>query len=381
MSQPGIVPRVPETKTTVTFTPRESERNALFSSPTDIAQSAVDGALFVCDKDNHCLRMIAPGNTVWAVGPITTFCGDKESASGHVDDTGTVARFNQPFGLAFDAAGDLFVADTYNHCIRKVTAAGVVTTFVGTTGTTSGHVDDTGTAARFNWPVGLAFDTAGVLYVADNANNCIRKVTAAGVVTTFVGTTGTTSGHVDDTGTAARFDGPCGLAFDASGNLFVSETSNNCIRKVTAAGVVTTFVGTTGTTSGHVDDTGTAARFFFPQGLVFDATGNLYVSDTNNNCIRKVTPAGVVTTFVGTATGTFSGHVDDTGTAARFWYPRGLVIDGDGNLTLCDSDNHCIRKIDVRSRKVSTYAGTSTTFSGHVDSPDPIPTALVLEVG
>jgi len=325
---------------------------ARFYYPYSIIAIGTD--LYVCDASNHCIRKVT------AAGVVTTFAGTTGTTSGHVDDTGTAARFYYPRGII--AIGtDLYVCEGSNHCIRKITSAGVVTTFAGTTGATYGHVDDTGTAARFYTPWGItAIGTD--LYVCDSNNHCIRKVTSAGAVTTFAGTTGTTSGHVDDTGTAARFNTPRGITAIGT-DLYVCDSYNHCIRKVTSAGVVTTFAGTTGTTSGHVDGTGTAARFYYPYGIIAIGT-DLYVCDSNNHCIRKVTSAGVVTTFAGT-TGTTYGHVDGTGTAARFYTPRGIAAIG-SDLYVCDSYNHCIRKVTTPSAAVTTFSGKAG-FSGHVD--------------
>jgi len=190
------------------------------------------------------------------------------------------------------------VADQSNSTIRKITSAGVVTTFAGTAGV-FGSADGTGAAASFNYPFGIAVDASGNVYVADQNNSAIRKITSAGVVTTFAGTAGV-SGSADGTGTAASFNYPLGIAVDASGNVYVADQNNSTIRKITSAGVVTTFAGTAGV-SGSADGTGAAASFYYPTGIAVDASGNVYVADTYNSTIRKITSAGVVTTFAGTA--------------------------------------------------------------------------------
>ncbi|MFA5388029.1 MAG: LamG-like jellyroll fold domain-containing protein [Candidatus Paceibacterota bacterium] len=361
LTRPTFRPTIKCTMPPMTINGQWLANDARFNSPTGLAFDSA-GNLFVADQSNNCIRKITP------TGVVTTFAGTTGTTSGHVDDTGTAARFNNPAGLAFDSSGDLFVADYSNHCIRKITPSGVVTTFAGTTGTTSGHVDDTGTAARFYSPANLTFDASGDLFVADSANHCIRKITPAGVVTTFVGTTGTTSGHVDDTGTAARFNYPWSLAFDNAGDLFVADALNDCIRKITPAGVVTTFVGTTGTTSGLVDDIGTNSRFYRPRSLALDSLGNIFVADAWNNNIRKITPAGVVTTFAGNIHWgpSYSGHVDSIGTSARFYVPYGLSFDASGRLFIADSGNNCIRKITTTSAVTTPY-GTKYKEAGHVD--------------
>jgi sugar lactone lactonase YvrE len=161
-----------------------------------------------------------------------------------------------------------------------------------------GSADGTGSAARFNYPDGVASDSSGNLYVADTGNNTIRKITPAGVVTTLAGTPGII-GSADGTGSHAQFNGPWSVAVDGSGNVYVADTGNNTIRKITSAGVVTTLAGTAGVT-GSADGTGGAASFSAPSGVAADSSGNVYVADTNNFTIRKITPAGVVSTLAGT---------------------------------------------------------------------------------
>ncbi|MGA2866577.1 MAG: immunoglobulin domain-containing protein [Verrucomicrobiota bacterium] len=173
--------------------------------------------------------------------------------------------------MALDSAANVYVADSGNHTIRKVTPGGVVTTLAGL-------------AARFNWPCGVAVDSAGNVYVADNLNNTIRKVTPGGEVTTLAGLAGS-SGGADGPGSAARFGGPCGLAVDSAGNVYVADSGNDTIRKVTAGGEVTTLAGLAGS-SGSADSTASAARFALPEGLAVDSAGNVYVADTGNNTIR-----------------------------------------------------------------------------------------------
>ena len=177
---------------------------------------------------------------------------------GSADGTGSAARFNDPDGVAVDGAGNVYVADTFNDTIRKITPAGVVTTLAGSPGQV-GSADGTGSAARFNDPEGVAVDAAGNVYVADTRNDTIRKITPAGVVTTLAGSPGQ-AGSADGTGSAARFDFPNGVAVDGAGNVYVADAGNDTIRKITPAGVVTTLAGTAGQ-SGSADGTGSAARF------------------------------------------------------------------------------------------------------------------------
>lgn len=291
---------------------------------------AVDttGNVYVSDSNNNKIRKIT------SAGVVTTLAGS--GTAGYADGTGAAAQFDFPTAIGVDPSGNVYVGDSNNQRIRKVTPAGVVTTLAGSS--TSGYIDDTGALARFNYPNGLTVDANGNVYVSDSANNLIRKVTPAGVVTTVAGAT--TAGYVDATGTAARFNNPNGIAVDASGNLYVADRNNGRIRKITPAGVVTTVAG--GALSTYVDGTGTAAGFNDPAGVTVDASGTLYVADKNNNMIRQISPAGVVTTLAG-ALG--SGSVDGTGTAARFHAPFGLAVDSTGTVYVADTWNNMIRKI------------------------------------
>jgi sugar lactone lactonase YvrE len=280
-----------------------------------------------------------------------TFLAGSPGEPGSADGTGTAAGFNQPYGLAIDSSGNVYLADKKNATIRKVTSAGVVTTLAGSTNTV-GTANGTGSAAQFNQPSGVAVDSTGNVYVADTANNTIRKITSAGAVTTLAGTGGT-SGSTDGTGPAGLFSSPYGVAVDGSGNVYVTDFVNDEIRKVTSAGVVTTIAGSPAA-AGTTDGTGSAARFSQPLGIAVDSSGNLYVTDSGNNTIRKVTPAGAVTTIAGSPG--IEGSSDGTGSKALFHGPRGIAIDATGNLFVADGENCTIRKI--------TPAGVVTTLAG-----------------
>ena len=206
---------------------------------------------------------------------------------GSADGTGAAASFSDPDGLVLDAFGNLYVTDMSNCNIRKITPAGVVTTLAGQAGACS-HADGTGTAARFNDPLGIGIDKSGNLYVADGQNYTIRKITSFGIVTTLAGQAGK-QGSADGTGTAAAFSTPFGIAVDASGNLYVADYGNHTIRKITPAGVVTTLAGQAGN-PGNADGRGAVARFFYPAGLAIAPDGTMYVADEFNSTIRKIGP-------------------------------------------------------------------------------------------
>ena len=279
--------------------------------------------------------------------------GGNNIYKGLTDGTGSAARFCTPWGVAVDSAGNIYVADMNNYTIRKVSNAGVVTKIAGAF-FLIGSADGTGSAARFNNPYGLAVDNVGNIYVADGGNSTIRKITNAGVVTTLAGSPGV-SGSVDGTGSAARFNSPYGgLAADQSGNLFFSDYNNNTIRKITSGGVVTTVAGLPGVT-GSIDGIGSAARFNGPAGIAADSAGNVYVVDYGNSTVRKITSSGVVTTLAGAAG--MVGSADGIGALARFNYPYGIAVDSSGNVYVSDKGNHTIRKI-TSSGTVTTLAGT-----------------------
>jgi len=303
---------------------------ARFSSPYGIAADTT-GNIFVADTDNSIIRKVT------SAGVVTTLAG-LAGSSGGTDGTGSAARFTLPNGVAVDTAGNVFVADTQTATIRKITSAGVVTTLAGTTYLT-GSADGTGSVASFNLPFGITVDTSGNLFVVDTYNNTIRKVTSAGVVTTLAGTAGS-SGSTDGTGSAARFNNPYGITADTAGNLFVADTGNNTIRKVTSTGVVTTLAGLAGS-SGSTNGTGSSARFSSPYGISVDTLGNIFVTDRGSNTIRKVTSAGVVTTLAGLVGS--SGSTDGVGSAARFSQPAGITVDTAGKLFVADTGNSTIR--------------------------------------
>lgn len=288
--------------------------------------------------------------TIYVPYACTNFAG-LPGVLGNSDGAGTAARFNAPAGIATDANGNVFVADRSNETIRKITPAGSVSTFAGLAGV-SGSADGNGSVARFNQPAGVAIDGAGNVYVADKLNDTIRMITPSGEVTTLAGKAGV-SGSSDGIGSAARFNQPRGIALDSATNLYIGDLGNNTVRKVTLAGVVTTIAGKAGS-SGTNDGNGSSARFNEPYGVVVDTLTNIYVADADNSTIRKVTPVGRVTTFAGSAME--AGNADGVGASARFNFPIGLAIDSAGNIYVADYSNENIRKITTNG-VVTTLAG------------------------
>jgi sugar lactone lactonase YvrE len=290
-------------------------------------------------------------------GTISTLAGG--TRSGSANGTGTTGQFDVPTGVTSDAAGNIYVADTFNQTIRKITPAGVTTTLAGSA-PNEGSVDGNGAAARFFFPAGVAADSAGNLFVTDGKNT-IRKVSPSGAVSTFAGTAGTT-GSADGTGAAASFKNPNGIAVDGAGNIVVADSFNQTVRRISPTGVVTTLAGSAGAV-GSADGNGAAARFNFLHGVAVDDAGNVYVSDRGNHLIRKISPSGDVSTIAG-APGT-AGSTDGVGAAARFDNPTGIAVDAGGNVYVSDSGNHTIRRIDSNGI-VTTLAG-AVKVSGFVD--------------
>ena len=309
---------------------------------------AVDptGNVFIEDWSNNLIYKLTPS------GNLLIFAG--HASAGWDDGLGTAASFDQPDGIVSDAAGNLYVSDQLSHLIRKITPGGLVTTIAGTP-YSPGAINGTGSAAMFNSPRGLAVDAAGNIYVADQANNLIRKVTAAGVVTTYAGSgaAGSANGPV----LSATFNTPTGVGLDVSGNLYVAEAGNNMIRKITPAGIVTTF----------------ATGFNFPRELRADGTGNVYVADQQSNTIKRISPSGAVTTVAGTG-GT--GATNGNGNIATFNGPLGLALDGKGNLFVGETGNNDVRKIVISGYTIDKLLPAGLVFDPKTGTITGTPTAL-----
>jgi sugar lactone lactonase YvrE len=316
----------------------------LGTGPTGVAVDKV-GNIYVASDSDSTIRKISSD------GVVAILAGDPVSY-GSADGTGAAAQFYQPHAIAVDSTGTAFVADSGNNTIRKITPAGDVTTLAGTPGV-YGSADGTGAAAQFNFPTGLALDSAGNIYVADFGNYAIRKVTSNGVVTTLAGTAGV-YGSSNGTGTAALFKWPAGVAVDNGGNIYVADEADDTIRKITPGGVVTTLAGISGV-NGWRDGAGTTAQFSGPTGVAVNSDGTVYAADNNNSTIREISPAGVVTTLAGMAA--IVGTKDGSSTTAQFSNPTGVTVDSGHNVYVADQLNATIRKI-AAAGQVTTLAGT-----------------------
>ncbi|MBL7990637.1 MAG: IPT/TIG domain-containing protein, partial [Candidatus Kapabacteria bacterium] len=324
---------------------------ASFNSPRGVT---VDGAgnVYVADRFNNAIRKIDPA------GVVTTLAGS--AASGNTDATGVLARFNDPTGITVDALGNVYVGDRFNHRIRRITPAGVVTTIAGSS---AGFADNVGAAAQFDNPIGVAVNPAGtILYVADYNNHRIRQVIiATGVVTTLAGSG--TGGFADGFGVAAQFNLPTSVGVESStGNVYVADSQNFRIRKINiGTGEVTTIAGSA--ISGTADGTGAAAQFINPIGCSIDGSGNIYTTDVSR--VRRITPDGVVTRIAGST----PGFADGAPLTAQFNVTRGVAIDNQGNIYVGDEGNNRIRKIIpaptiTNLSPVTAASGATVTITG-----------------
>ena len=302
---------------------------AQFNWPCGVA-ARPDGGAFVSDYLGDRLRAVSAG------GAATTFAGS--GAAGYQDGQGTAAQFTGPNQVARDADGNLYVADAGNNLIRKVTPGGLVSTFAGTgeEGASDGHCSD----ATFNYPTGVAVSPAtGNVVVVDKRNHRIRVIVLPEkVVYTLAGST---AGFADGAGPAAQFNDPYHVACDTAGDVYVADSGNQRVRKVTIADRAATTLAGDGT-PGHQDGVGAQARFHQPSGVAVDGGGNVIVTDDGGHRVRMLTPAGVTSTLAGDGT---AGAAEGQGAAAQFNHPRGVAVDAAGNLLVCDASNRRVRRV------------------------------------
>jgi sugar lactone lactonase YvrE len=292
-----------------------------------------NGNYYISDPNNSRIRKMTSDGTV------STYTGS--AGFGNTNGNLTTAKFGSPYDVAFDNLGNMYVSDLAMNNIRKIAPDGTVTNFAGDIAGNHGLTDATGAAARFNSPMGLAVDANNNVFVVDDGNSSIRKITSAGVVTTLAGIGST--GSADGTGAAASFNSPYSIAIDGSGNLYVTDAGNFKIRRITQAGVVTTFAGSGNT--GIADGPAATASFTSPAGITIDATGNFWVTDRIHGRIRMISPAGIVYTLAGNG---LDASIDGVGYFSSFSNPLGIDADAGGVLIVVDNATNKIRKITVQ---------------------------------
>lgn len=300
---------------------------ARFNHPAAMVIDA-EGNIYVSDQDNHSIRKITPA------GVVSTFAGTGKA--GFDNGMRVTASFRHPYGLAIDRKGNMYVGDVGNHCIRKIAPDGKVSTLAGGR---KGFSDRKGDLAMFNHPYGVAVDSKNNVYVADSYNNRIRKIKPDGSTSTLAGNG--RDGFIDGRALRAEFYVPIGIVIDEAGNVYVGDEGNSSIRKVTTDGFVTTLAGNGKFSFG--DGVGRGATFNAPGGIALDKHGNLYVADYLNNAIRRVSVSGQVHTIAGSAD---KGFADGHPSQAKFHYPFGIAVDAAGLVYVGDQYNHRIRKID-----------------------------------
>jgi hypothetical protein len=304
---------------------------AKFNSPRGIAIDGLDN-LYVADAGNQRIRRVS------ANGVVTTFAGS--GVAGFLDGDPATAKFNSPYDVAYDLINNyLYVADRLNHCIRRLSSTGYVTTAAGIPGS-PGYVDAPGLSARFDGPTGVAVEgELASVYIADANNHCIREFNYLEVVSTFAGSN--VAGQQDGNGTGAKFSSPADIEWDSTGNLYVTDKVNHNIRKISPSGEVTTVAGSG--IAGYTDAQGALAAFNEPVGISANA-GSLMVADLQNQRIRGISNSGLVTTIAGDGT---QGWGDGSGATAKFKNPSAIVRDSNGDFYVADTGNHLIRKIVI----------------------------------
>lgn len=322
------------------------------------------GNIYIADGQAHNIRKITPA------GVVTTLAGSA-GYSGFTNGTGTSATFWHPVGLAANASGNIYVADEDNNAIRMITPGGVVTTLAGTG--SAGSSDGSAGSATFYYPCGVAVDGSGNVYVADYNNNKIRKI-SNGVVSTFAGSG--SAGSTDGTGTGATFNHPFSVGVDAAGNVYVTDRSGQKIRKITPGGVVTTLAGSG--TAGYADGTGSSAMFNSPTNLTVDQSGNVYVTDETNQRIRMVSPAGVVTTVAGTGS---VGSTNGAASSATFNNPFAIAVNASDNVYVGDAGSGLIRQIVFSAFSVSPSLPAGLVLNNMTGTISGTPTAATVATG
>jgi sugar lactone lactonase YvrE len=349
VTPPGIISTVAGNGTAGFKGDGSAATAASLDLPSGVAVDSA-GNLYISDSNNNRIRKVT------AAGIISTIAGN--GTAGYNGEGAAVnTQMNFPVGVALDTAGNLYIADPENRRLRKLTPAGIISTLAGDGTAGFGGDGASATSAVLAFPLGVALDSSGNVFIADYDNNRVRKVTPFGLITTVAGTGSPGFSGDEGPAIAAKLFKPYGLAVDSGGNLFIADSYNQRVRKVSPAGVISTFAGNG--RNAFAGDGGPATQAqFYPFGIGLNSAGNLYIADWSNNRIRRVTPAGVITTVAGSATKGFFGD-GGPATAARLSGPYDVTVDGSGNLYIADTGNNRIRKV-TSAGVISTVAGNNT---------------------
>ena len=344
--------------------------SATLASPAAVS---VDGAgnVYIVDSGNNSIRKVSTN------GVISNFAGNGSCGSSYCGDGGaaTNAALSNPFGIAIDASGNLYIGDYGNSAVRKVSTNGIITTFAGNGG--SGNSGDGGPAtnATLTEPAGLATDNNGNLYIADVFNNVIRKVNSLGIISTVAGNG--TNGYSGDgsAATAAKLSQPAFAMADAIGNIYIADANNNVIRKVNTNGIISTVAGNGNAFYSGDGGPAISASLDTPSGVAFDASGNLYIVDDLNHRVRKVNSSGIISTYAGAG---IPGYTGDGGPAlnADFSFPWGITISTAGNIYIADQGNNVIRKINGSTLSINQIDNINNQITIY---PNPTSTNFVIE--
>ena len=317
--------------------------SAQLTSPWGVSVD-ISGNVYIADSGNYKIRKLT------STGIITTFAGTGSWGNGGDGGAATSAQLSSPYGVSVDISGNVYIADLYNVKIRMVTSKGIITTIAGTGEYGSSGDGGAATSAQLNGPFGVSVGISGNVYIADLYNNKIRIVNSTGIITTFAGTG--TRGSSGDGGAAisAQLNGPEGVLVDISGNVYIADFDNHKIRMVNSTGIITTIAGTGARGSTGDGGAATSATLNYPIGVSVDISGNVYIADAQNSKIRMVTSTGIITTFAGTGAYGSSGD-GGPATSAQLYNPSGISVGTSGNVYI--ADNNKIRMVVPQGRVIA----------------------------
>jgi sugar lactone lactonase YvrE len=326
--------------------------------PTGVAENVLTGTLYIGDTQDQRVRMVVTPTTI-NKDVITTIAGTGVGGFSGDGNPATTAQLDNPSGVAVDSQGDVFIADSGNNRIRKINTSGIISTYAGT-GSCRGSLGNGGPASSGSLcvPTGIALDHSGDLFIADTGHNIVREVTTGGVISTFAGTGSIGSSGDGGPATKATLAGPTGVATDAVGDVYISDTGNSKIRIVNSSGTISTFAGTGSIGSSGDGGLATKAQLSLPTGVGLDPSGDVFVSDTGNSRIREVNTGGVISTYAGTGTPGFSGD-GGAATAAQIKIPTGDVAADGSAVYFSDTGNQRVRGIFIGPPPVLPQSGVA----------------------